>query len=133
MSTLSYIAATFTYIGAVAFIALLWVSANTDTMRRAERHTEHAGSSQWHRDIICGQGYENLEDCAVMTKRIELIPGTLYVHLSGIVVKCLRMTADGCAVLMDINKGELLTVCGCREYPDGKIEWAKCLEVVATC
>ena len=131
MSAISYFIATLLLIGAIAFMALLWSAGISDDVMREERVREHAGSSQGH--IICGQGYEDLEDDIIMTRAIQLAQNKLYVHLSGSVVKCLRLTADGCAVLMDINSGELVTVRGCRAYPDGKIEWTKCLEVVAVC
>lgn len=133
MSVLEFIGGTIALFAAFAFFALLWLAANADTLKHTERRTEHSGSSQGHAAIICGKGYEDLEDGIIMTRHIELRPDALYVHLNGSVVKCLRRTADGCAVLMDINNGKLLTVRGCREYPDGKISWSKCLEVVSTC
>lgn len=133
MSVLEFIGGTIALFAAFAFFALLWFSANADTLKREERRREHAGCSQGHAAIICGKGYEDLEDGIIMTRHIELRPDALYVHLNGSVVKCLRRTADGCAVLMDINNGKLLTVRGCHEYPDGKISWSKCLEVVSTC
>ena len=124
MSVLEFIGGTIALFAAFAFFALLWVSANADTLTRAERRTEHSGCSHGHAAIICGKGYEDLEDGIIMTRHIELRPDALYVHLSGSVVKCLRRTADGCAVLMDINSGTLLTVRGVYEYQDGKITFA---------
>ena len=124
MSVLEFIGGTIALFAAFAFYALLWFSANADTLKRTERRTEHSGCSQVHAAIICGKGYEDLEDEVIMTRHIELRPDALYVHLSGSVVKCLRRTADGCAVLMDINSGTLLTVRGVYEYQDGKITFA---------
>lgn len=124
MSVLEFIGGTIALFSAFAFYALLWFSANADTLKRTERRTEHSGCSQVHAAIICGKGYEDLEDNITMTRATTLRPGGLYVHLSGDVYKCLRTTADGCAVLMDINSGTLLTVTGCRTYQDGKITFA---------
>lgn len=114
--------AAFTYIAAVAAMALMWASAQEPKAR-----TEHtaAPSRPESRDpyIICGQGYRNQEDRITMTRAITLQPGGLYVHISGQVYKCLRHTSDGCAVLMEINTGELLTVRGVLAYQDGKISY----------
>lgn len=112
--------ATFVYIAVVAAMALMWVSAQEPA---SDRRTERAGHERRDPYIICGKGYENQEDRITMTRAITLAAGCLYVHISGQVCKCLRHTADGCAVLMDINTGALLTVCGCREYQDGKISY----------
>lgn len=120
MNALTATLATFVYIAVVAAMALMWVSAQEPA---SDRRTERAGHESRDPYIICGKGYENQEDRITMTRAITLAAGCLYVHISGQVCKCLRHTADGCAVLMDINTGALLTVCGCREYQDGKISY----------
>lgn len=130
--------AAFLYAAAVAAIALIWVismkhtyedSAHEDAERIAEEmFREMCETAEYHihsdQYILCGKGYKAQEDTITMTRATTLIPGGLYVHLSGDVYKCLRTTADGCAVLMDINSGTLLTVTGCRTYQDGKITFA---------
>lgn len=130
--------AAFLYVAAVAAIALIWVlsmkhtyedSAHEDAERIAEEmFREMCETAEYHihsdQYIICGKGYKAQEDKITMTKSITPSSGALYVHLSGDVYKCLRTTADGCAVLMDINSGTLLTVTGCRTYQDGKITFA---------
>lgn len=130
--------AAFLYAAAVAAIALIWVlsmkhtyesSAHEDAERIAEEmFREMCETAEYHihsdQYILCGKGYKSQEDNITMTRATTLRPGGLYVHLSGDVYKCLRTTADGCAVLMDINSGTLLTVTGCRTYQDGKITFA---------
>lgn len=126
------------YAAVVAAIALIWVlsmkhtyedSAHEDAERIAEEmFREMCETAEYHihsdQYILCGKGYKSQEDNITMTRATTLRPGGLYVHLSGDVYKCLRTTADGCAVLMDINSGTLLTVTGCRTYQDGKITFA---------
>jgi hypothetical protein len=130
--------AAFLYAAAVAAIALIWVltmkrayesSAKEDAERIAEEmFREMCETAEYHihsdQYILCGKGYKSQEDNITMTRATTLRPGGLYVHLSGDVYKCLRTTADGCAVLMDINSGTLLTVRGVRAYQDGKITFA---------
>lgn len=130
--------AAFLYAAAVAAIALIWVLsmkhtyediAHEDAERIAEEmFREMCETAEYHissdQYILCGKGYKSQEDTITMIKATTLRPGGLYVHLSGDVYKCLRTTADGCAVLMDINSGTLLTVTGCRTYQDGKITFA---------
>lgn len=130
--------AAFLYAATVAIIALFWVlsmkrayetSAKEDAERIAdERFREMCETAEYHihsdQYILCGKGYKSQEDNITMTRATTLRPGGLYVHLSGDVYKCLRTTADGCAVLMDINSGTLLTVRSVRAYQDGKITFA---------
>lgn len=122
MTATAAVLATFAYIAAVAFLALLYVASNTDTFERRGRVTAHSERSE---DYMTGD--------ITMTKSIRLEAGTLYVHLSGSVYKCLRLKPDGSAVLMNFSSGELLTVRGCRAYPDGKIEFGERLEVREVC
>lgn len=70
--------------------------------------------------ILCGKGYE---DPQAVSQRFVPMPGRLYVNRNGECYKCLRTTADSCAVLMDINSGTLLTVRSVRAYQDGKIDY----------
>lgn len=121
MDVLTTIFASILCFAAIAAMALMWASAQ-EPRRKPERvwNTVHVHHNP---EIICGKGFEELEDRITMTRAITLAAGCLYVHISGQVCKCLRHTADGCAVLMDINTGALLTVCGCREYQDGKISY----------
>lgn len=123
--------AVYTYIVSVAAMALMWVAANKDTEKKPARRNKREENSEPF--IICGKGFEDQEDRITMTKAITPEAGAMYVHLSGVVYKCLRMTSDGCAVLMDINNGTLVKVTGCREYPDGKIDWGRCIEKAAVC
>lgn len=138
MTTIAYTFAAFVYALGVAIIALCWVlsmkrtyesSAKEDAARIAEEmFREMCETAEYHihseQYILCGKGYKAQEDNITMTRATTLRPCGLYVHLSGDVYKCLRTTADGCAVLMDINSGTLLTVTGCRTYQDGKITFA---------
>ncbi len=138
MTAIIYTLAAFLYAAAVAAIALIWLlsmkhtyedSAHEDAERIAdEMFREMCETAEYHihndQYILCGKGYKSQEDNITMTRATTLRPGGLYVHLSGDVYKCLRTTADGCAVLMDINSGTLLTVTGCRTYQDGKITFA---------
>lgn len=98
-------------------------------MREAIREDKPQSTPRRNNYIICGKGYYR-EDNITMTRAITLRPGGIYVHISGRVYKCLRHTADGCAVLMDINDGTLLTVRGVYAYQDGKISYEKCVESV---
>lgn len=107
------------------FLALLWVIS----MREAFREDKPQSTPRLGSYIICGKGYYR-EDNIDMTRAITLRPGGIYVHISGRVYKCLRTTADGCAVLMDINSGTLLTVRGVYEYQDGKISYERCVESI---
>lgn len=113
--------AVFVYIAAVAAMALIWVAAQEPEIRPSVRYDTHGAAHDPY--IICGQGYHDQEDKITMTRAIELTAGAMYVHISGSVYKCLRTTADGCAVLMDINAAKLLTVRSCRAYQDGKISF----------
>ena len=131
---------------AVIAMALMWVidmkhtyesSAKEDAERIAdERFREMCENTEYRvhydRYIVCGKGYQTEEDKITMTKSIMPSAGALYVHLSGRVYKCLRITTDGCPVMMDINTGTLLTVSGCRANSDGKVEW-NCVAEVAVC
>ena len=137
MTTIAYTLAVFVYALGVAIIALFWVlsmkrayetSAKEDAERIAdERFREMCESTEYHvqyaQYILCGKGYKSQEDNITMTRATTLRPGGLYVHLSGDVYKCLRTASDGCAVLMDINSGTLLTVRSVRAYQDGKIDY----------
>lgn len=100
------------------FLALLWVIS----MREAFREDKPQSIPRRESYIICGKGYYR-EDSITMTRAITLRQGGLYVHISGQVYKCLRNTSDGCAVIMEINTGELLTVCNVCAYQDGKIDY----------
>lgn len=113
--------AVFVYVAAVAAMALMWVTAQEPEIRPSVREETHGAAHDPY--IICGQGYHDQEDKITMTRAIELTAGAMYVHISGSVYKCLRTTADGCAVLMDINSGTLLTVRSVRAYQDGKIDY----------
>lgn len=137
MNSIIVIGAVLLLFAGVIAMALMWVLSMAHTFRSSvreeaerlaeQRFAEMCANAEYrvHYDqyIICGQGFETQEDKITMTRSITLDRGGLYVHISGQVYKCLRYTADGCAVLMDINDGELLTVRGCREYQDGKIEF----------
>lgn len=70
--------------------------------------------------IMCGKGFEEPQQIA---RRFVPVPGRLYVNRNGYVYKCLRLTADGDAVMMRMSDGWLLTATGCRVYTDGQIEW----------
>ena len=131
MGVLTTIFASILCFAAIAAMALMWASAQ-EPRRKPERigSTVHVHHDP---DIICGKGYEELEDRITMTRAINLRQGGLYVSITGQVFKCLRLTADSCAVLMDINSGDLLTVRGCREYHDGKIDWSKCVKEASVC
>lgn len=107
------------------FLALLWVVS----MRAALREDKPQSTPRLGSYIICGKGYYR-EDNIDMTRAITLRPGGIYVHISGRVYKCLRHTSDGCAVLMDINNGDLLTVRGVYAYQDGKISYERCVESI---
>lgn len=139
-----YLAALLLVLGVIAF-ALMWVlamreafdsSVDDEADRLAdERFRDMVAGTEYRvhydRYIVCGQGYEMQEDKITMTKLITPSAGALYVHLSGRVYKCLRITTDGCSVMMDINNGTLITVNHCHAYPDGKVEWSCIAEVVA--
>lgn len=138
MSSIIIMCAVVMLLTSVMAMALMWVLSMEHTFRSSvreeaerlaeQRFAEMCANAEYrvHYDqyIICGQGFETQEDKITMTRATTLRPGGLYVHLSGDVYKCLRTTADGCAVLMDINSGTLLTVTGCRTYQDGKITFA---------
>lgn len=137
MSSIIIMCAVVMLLASVMAMALMWVlsmehtfrsSVREEAERLAERRFAEMCESAEYRVycdqyIICGQGYHEQEDKITMTRSTELQRGGLYVHISGQVYKCLRLTDNGCAVLMNLNDGELLTVRGCREYQDGKIDY----------
>lgn len=137
MSSIIIMCAVVMLLTSVMAMALMWVLSMEHTFRSSvreeaerlaeQRFAEMCANAEYrvHYDqyIICGQGFETQEDKITMTRATTLRPGGLYVHLSGDVYKCLRTTADGCAVLMDINSGTLLTVRSVRAYHDGKIDY----------
>lgn len=132
------LAAVILLVSFVCVCAVIWVRMIADMLADAsdedadrlaeEMFREMCETAEYHissdQYILCGKGYKSQEDTITMVRATTLRPGGLYVHLSGDVYKCLRTTADGCAVLMDINSGTLLTVTGCRTYQDGKITFA---------
>ena len=138
------LAAVILLVSFVCICAVLWVrmiadlladAADEDADRLAEEmFQEMCETAEYHihsdQYILCGKGYKSQEDTITMIRATTLRPGGLYVHLSGDVYKCLRTTADGCAVLMDINSGTLLTVRGVYEYQDGKISYERCVESI---
>lgn len=140
-----YLAALLLVLGVIAK-ALMWVLAMREAYESSteeeadrladERFREMCDNTEYRvhydRYIVCGKGYHNKEDKITMTKSITPSAGALYVHQSGRVYKCLRITTDGCSVMMDINNGTLLTVSGCRAISDGKVEW-DCIAEVAVC
>lgn len=127
------LAAVILLISFVCICAVLWVKLIADRLAE-EMFREMCETAEYHirsdQYILCGKGYKSQEDTITMIKATTLRPGGLYVHLSGDVYKCLRTTADGCAVLMDINSGTLLTVRGVYEYQDGKISYERCVESI---
>ncbi|MBQ5686868.1 MAG: hypothetical protein IIV23_04130 [Ruminococcus sp.] len=136
MTTIAYTLAVFIYALGVAIIALFWVlsmkrtyesSAREDAERIAEQrfrvmceNTEY--HVQYAQYILCGKGY-TADKHPEIAQSFVPVPGRLYVNRNGHCYKCLRLTADGDPVMMQMDTGWLLTATGCRVYTDGQIEW----------
>jgi|GEM_PF-6948713 len=132
-----YLVALILVLGVIA-IALMWVlamreafdsSVDDEADRRAdERFREMCDNTEYRvhydRYIVCGQGYQQQEDKITMyAQKITPQPGQIYVNRNGGTYRCLRLTADGDAVMMQMDTGWLLTAHDCRVYHDGQIDW----------
>lgn len=133
-----YLAAMMLVIGVIA-IALMWVLAMREAYESSteeeadrladERFREMCDNTEYRvyydRYIVCGQGYHNQEDKITMyAQKITPQPGQIYVNRNGGTYRCLRLTADGDAVMMQMDTGWLLTAHDCRRFADGQIDWA---------
>ena len=123
----------------IAAMALMWVLAmreayDSSTREEAERladerFREMCENTEYrvHFDkyIVCGQGYQQQEDKITMyAQKITPQPGQIYVNRNGGTYRCLRLTADGDPVMMQMDTGWLLTAHDCRVYHDGQIDWS---------
>lgn len=139
MSTTTILFAAIVMVAAGWILALFWVidmkhtyesSAQEDAERLAdERFREMCENTEYRvhydRYIVCGKGYQIEEDkkITMYAQKITPQPGQIYVNRNGGTYRCLRLTADGDPVMMNMDTGWLLTAHDCRVYHDGQIDW----------